>query len=60
MAETGILFVAQDMMIGNHRNTVVFLGIEAAYPRKPVAHANLEPCLVKPVFQLTENGIAQV
>ncbi|MNO06429.1 hypothetical protein D3C81_2281910 [compost metagenome] len=60
MAETGVLFVAQNMVIGDHRNAAVFLRIQAADPRQTVAHADLKPGLVESVFQLAENGIAQV
>ena len=43
MAETGVLFVAQNVMIGQHGNTIIFLRIQTADPRQPVANADLKP-----------------
>jgi hypothetical protein len=33
MAETGVLFIAQNMMIGEHRQAIILLRIQAADPR---------------------------
>ncbi len=50
MAETGVLFVAQNVMIGQYGNTIIFLCIQTADPRQPVANADLKPGLIEPIF----------
>ena len=60
MAETGVLFVAQNVMIGQYGNTIIFLCIQTADPRQPVANADLKPGLIEPVLQLAEDRIAQI
>jgi hypothetical protein len=48
------------MVIGQHGNAVIFLRIQTADPRQPVANADLKPGLIEPVFQLAEDRIAQI
>jgi hypothetical protein len=60
MAETGVLFITQNMVIGNDRNTVVFLSIQAAYPRQAITDTDLEPGLIQAIFELIQDGITQV
>ncbi len=60
MTKTGVLLIAQDMVIGQNRNAVIFLRVQAAYPRQAVADADLIPGLVQAVFEFIQNGIAQV
>lgn len=60
VAKTGVLFIAQNVMVGQHRDTAIFLSIQAADPRQPVTNTNLKPGLVETVFQLADNGIAQI
>jgi hypothetical protein len=47
------------MVVGQHRDTVIFLRIQAADPRQPVANADLKPGLVQTVFQF-DNRVAQI
>ncbi len=60
MTKTGVLFITQDMVVGQHRDAVIFLGIQAADPRQAVTDADLIPGLVQAVFQLIQNRITQV
>ena len=60
MAETGVLFVTQNMVIGQHGDPVILLRIQTADPRQPVANADLKPGLIEPVLQLAEDRIAQI
>ncbi len=43
MAETGVLFVTQNMVIGQHGDPVILLRIQTADPRQPIANADLKP-----------------
>ena len=58
MAKAGVLFITQDMVIGEDRNAVILLGVEATDPRQAIADANLKPGLIEPVFQLADYRIA--
>jgi hypothetical protein len=41
MAKTGVFFITQNMVVGQNRNTVIFLRIQAADPRQTVTDADL-------------------
>lgn len=60
MTKTGVLFIAQNMVIGQHGNTVILLRVQTTDPRQPVANADLKPGLIEPVLQLAEDRIAQI
>lgn len=60
MTKTGVLFIAQNMVIGQHGNTVILLRVQTTDPRQSVANADLKPCLIEPVLQLVEDRIAQI
>ena len=60
MAKAGIFFITQDMVISQYRDAVIFLGIQAAHPRQPVANANLKPGLIQPIFELADNRVTQI
>ncbi len=60
MTKTGVLFIAQNMMVCQYRDAVILLGIEAADPRQSVTNADLKPGLIQSVFQTGNNRIAQI
>ena len=60
MAKTGVFFVAQNMVVGENRDAVIFLRIQAADPRQAIANADLIPRLIQTVFELIQNGVTQV
>lgn len=50
MTKTGVLFIAQNMVIGQHGNTVILLRVQTTDPRQSVANADLKPCSIEPVL----------
>lgn len=60
MSKTGVLFITQDMVVGQNRQSVIFLCIQAADPRQTIADADLKPGLVQAIFQLIQNRIAKI
>ena len=57
MTKTRVLFIAQNMMVSQNRDTVILLGIQRADIGQPLADANLIPGLIQSVFQPTEHRI---
>lgn len=57
MTKTRVLFIAQNMMIGQNRDTVILLGVQRADIGQSLANANLIPGLIQSVFQPTEHRV---
>ncbi|MNC37319.1 hypothetical protein D3C75_858770 [compost metagenome] len=60
MAEALVLFVFQQMMIGQYRYTGVNLAVQLTDITQAIANINLIPGVVEPIFQLADNRVAQV
>ena len=60
MSKTGVLFITQNMMVGQNRKPIIFLRIQAADPRQTIADADLEPGLIQTVLQFIQYRIAQI
>ena len=60
MTKTGVLFIAQDVVVGNDRNAVIRLCVQRANIGQTLTDANLIPGLIEAVFQLVNHRITQV
>lgn len=56
MTKTGVLFIAQNMVIGQHGNTVILLRVQTTDPRQSVANADLKPVRLSRSFSLLRIG----
>ena len=57
MSKTGVLFITQDMVVGQNRQSVIFLCIQAADPRQTIADADLKPGLVQAIFKMPKGAL---
>jgi hypothetical protein len=60
MTKTRVFFITQNMMVGQNRNTVIFLRIQAADPRQTITNADLKPGLVQTVFKFVQDRVAEI
>lgn len=60
MAKTCVFLIPQNVMVSQHRNTVIGLRVQTINLSQAIANANLKPGLVQAIFKSGNHGVAYI